>query len=369
MYLHKKIFLISLCIVCIGIIGFFIWRKTTSSKFDAKTLKISQIVKNEGFLTNVLQQIGIKEAMIKLRDESSGGSDFDCHQEAHEIGRIGYKIYREKAFQMCDASCHSGCYHGAMETFLSENGTADLNKSIERICNSFDTHFGRFECLHGVGHGVLAYLDYDLPEAISECEKLDGSFAQSSCFGGMFMENILTGQGLGAGKRDHGTSWVNREDPYFPCNKIKDSPDLQYQCYQMQTSWMLTIFAYDFALVAKACLAVPQDYISVCFKSFGRDAAGQTLRNPEGIVKLCNSVPRTKDYYEQCVIGAVNVIVDFWGPDLKNQATALCRALPEQGKKACYEIVAGRLPDLFQSSEEAREICYNFEEAYRYLCK
>lgn len=325
--------------------------------------------KNEDALQSAIKESGIKKVMSRLVEESGGGSLWDCHQQAHQIGRIGYRVEKEKAFQSCDASCHSGCYHGAMESLLNEKGTIDLASNIDKVCSLFETNFGTFECLHGVGHGVLAYLDYDLPEALKECGKLKDSFGQTSCYGGLFMENILTGQGLGASnKPDHETKWVNQDDPYFPCDKVDPSYAVQYQCYQMQTSWILTLSKYDFDKVVSQCLMAPADMIPVCFKSLGRDIAGHTLRNPREIAELCKKVPENNGYHDRCVEGAVNVIIDFWGPALKAQATELCMALEGPGKKICYTVLGGRLDGIFKNAGDRKKICSGFEAVYQNLC-
>jgi plastocyanin len=344
-----KILRLSLLIFTIFIIisgGLAVYSK--KKNLHSNKTKISDLVRDETLLKKTLQGMTVKKVMTRLVDESEGGSAYDCHQEAHNIGRMGYEIYKEKAFGECNASCHSGCYHGAMEKFLNEQGTEKLAENIDRICKSFPTSFSVFECLHGVGHGVLAYVDYDLPEALKECQKLSDAFGRDSCYGGVFMENILTGQGLGASESDHDTKWVNREDPLYPCNAIDKDASVQHQCYLMQTSWMLTINNYDFDKVAAECLKAPDSLISVCFKSFGRDAAGHTLRNPQKIVEICNKVPKdSQGYHEECATGAVNVIVDFWGPALRNQAHELCRIIEEPGKRVCYTTLASRIKDVF----------------------
>ena len=329
-------------------------------------ISVLALAKDEVKLKPVLANMGITSAMEKLVEESGGGAIVDCHQEAHHIGRVGYGLFKEEAFRACNASCHSGCYHGAMEIFLKEKGTTNLASNIDSVCKLFETTFGNFECLHGVGHGVLAYLDYDVPESLNQCRELSTSFAQSSCYGGVFMENILTGQGLGAGTDVHATSWVNQTDPLYPCNKIDQSFDVQFQCYQMQTSWMLTLFNYDFDKVVKECVKTPKEMVPVCFKSFGRDVAGNTLRNPEKIMAHCAKVPNK--YREQCLVGALNVIVDFWGPSLTNQASALCNLTSGEEKQMCYATLASRLQDLFKTKEERRVVCDTFESKYQNLC-
>jgi hypothetical protein len=328
---------------------------------------VRKILRDENSLKIYLEHEGISKTMDRLIEESGGGSSYDCHQEAHNIGRIGYELVGEEAFSQCNASCHSGCYHGAMENFLAKAGTVNLSRDIERICTKFQTSFGNFECLHGVGHGLLAYLNYDLPETLTKCKELKNSFSQSSCYGGVYMENILTGQGLGASKDNHTTEWVNRNDPYFPCNKIDQSHDIQYQCWQMQTSWMLTLAGYNFDTVSKQCLNAPKEMVPVCFKSLGRDISGHTLRNPEKIISLCKKVPDA--YSNYCLEGALNVIVDFWGPALKDQASQLCRLYQEPLKGSCYDILSARSNGLWKEKDKKLELCDTFESPYDLACR
>ena len=73
-----------------------------------------------------LQVIGPSQVMDKLLKDSGGGSKIDCHQEAHKIGRAAYQIYQAKTFRKGSSDCHSGFYHGAMESFLNEQGTNNL---------------------------------------------------------------------------------------------------------------------------------------------------------------------------------------------------------------------------------------------------
>jgi hypothetical protein len=104
--------------------------------------KIFDIAKDEEKLNFWLKKAGAKLIMQKLLQDAGGGSQIDCHQEAHLAGRAAYAIFGAKAFEDGNASCHSGFYHGAMETFLHEEGTSNLAEKINRLCSIFDTHFG-----------------------------------------------------------------------------------------------------------------------------------------------------------------------------------------------------------------------------------
>src|SRR3989344_478350 len=350
-------------------------KQTKKDEEDFENLPLVEKNSDKILTDNILlkayvKQYGVAEAMASIIKLSNYGSSVDCHQQAHEVGRIGYKLSGSLAFKQCDAACHSGCYHGAMEGFLNQKGTENLAENINQICETFETSFGTFECLHGVGHGVLAYLDYDMPATIEECAKLKDGFSHTSCYGGMFMENILTGLGYGANKESHSTTWLNNTDPYFPCNAVSQEYEVQFQCYQMQTSWMLKITNYDFDKVAQYCLKAPEGYKQVCFKSLGRDAGGQTLRNPDSIVKICSTMPSENDYIDQCYKGAVNVIIDFWGPNLKGQASELCKKIINAThKNNCYSSIAERISGLSNDKNIREMICNTFETAYQKLCK
>ena len=311
---------------------------------DLASVNLIKIANDEQKLNYWLEILGGDRMMNKLLLDSKNGSDIDCHQEAHKIGRLAYKQYRADVFQGNNSSCHSGYYHGAMEAFLAEFGTDNLSEKINQLCSKFKTSFTNFECLHGVGHGVLAFEDYDLPQALKLCQTLNIPFAQDSCFGGVFMENIITSQGKGA-KSGHETKWVS-SDPYFPCNGIDQNSNIQYQCYLMQSSRMLDLKNYSFSEVSKLCLDAPLNMKTTCFQSLGRDAAGNKLRDPEKTLQICDQVDAF--YYSNCVQGALNVIVDFWGEKLKNQAREFCQMVkPGQAQTQCFTTLSGRMKDVF----------------------
>jgi hypothetical protein len=309
-----------------------------------------------------------KDMMLELLLDTDGGTTVDCHTQAHHLGRIAFELNGAEVFAEGDASCHSGFYHGAMETFLQQRGTGNLALDIKDICESFSTSFGVFECLHGVGHGLMAYEDYDLLQALADCRLLSDDFSSRSCYGGVFMENVVAGQGSGS-LIGHETEWVS-DDPHFPCNALeKDDYMVRFECYQMQTSWMLTLFNYDFQKVSEECLLSPFDMVSVCFKSLGRDISGNSLRDPDTIVSRCTSVARDPNLHRECIYGALNVIVDFWGEKLESQATEVCKLLVEYEKKlSCYELLASRLDNIFNDPVDYQRICSSFEPGFQNFC-
>ena len=302
---------------------------------------------NREGLRELIAIVGPEKVTTDLLAESEGGGSLiDCHQEAHQVGRVAYEVLGARVFGEGSALCHSGFYHGAMEAFLSEHGTANIADDIENVCSQFKTNFSLFECLHGTGHGVMAYENYDMPEALKLCGKLKTQWDQQSCYGGVFMENIVAAQGLGA-IPGHDTEWVNK-DLQYPCNALSKGYATQYECYQMQTSWMLTLTNWNFDKVIGACYQAPRNMIPVCFRSLGRDIAGHTMRNPDDIVALCKMVPSGENRLS-CIIGALNVIVDHWGPTLKDQGDTFCATTTADTRKECYATLEGRKHEIFDT--------------------
>ena len=49
----------------------------------------------------------------------------------------------------------------------------------------------RFQCLHGLGHGLTANAEHDIFRALRLCDALEGDWDRGSCYSGVFMENII----------------------------------------------------------------------------------------------------------------------------------------------------------------------------------
>lgn len=308
------------------------------------------------------------EAVLhRLVNETGGGRATSCHQAAHDVGHAAYDLYGADVFQKGDSSCHSGFYHGAMEKLIVDTGVDDFAPRMHEICNQYRSRFKRFECLHGIGHGVMAYTGYDLPAALEMCRGLQTWFAKKSCYGGVFMENVIAAMGEGA-IPGHDTPWISA-DPHYPCNALPNQTDVQESCYLMQTSRMHQIFGGDHFQVAAACRNATPVARDECFQSFGRDAGGRTFRDPVQIRNLCHLTPDT--YFDECIEGGVNVIIDFWGGNLQGQPHAVCKEITAKRYKAhCYTVIGSRLPSLYPGNESRRQqICGYSEDRYESVCR
>ena len=139
-------------------------------------------------------------------------------------------------------------------------------------------------------------------------------------------------------------------------------------CYDIQTSRMLQL-SESFDTVARECLRAREDVRMACFRSYGRDVVGHTLRDPAAVATLCAKVSRDGDYYAWCVRGAVDATVNFWGERLGDQASQVCRHVEAATKRLCYEDIAGWLDWIFVDTARRRQVCETFEAPYRDACK
>jgi plastocyanin len=213
--------------------------KPTTSSFDKNIPNDDEsIFSDEKRLASYMHKYGPKETIAALHAlEGKFGS---CHQSAHRAGHIGYEQLGEKALIEYSPECQSGYYHGVMEAYFKDHGTNNLAESLTNLCPKNLNNFFEHQCIHGIGHGLLAWTNYELPEALTACDQLPRR--QDSCWTGAFMENlsaqIATGnKNSSAPAADiHLTKYLKNDDPLYPC----DGVDSKYQnsCYFLQTSRM-----------------------------------------------------------------------------------------------------------------------------------
>lgn len=296
-------------------------------------------------------------ATIKYLSELQGQLG-DCHRPAHLAGRFAYEILQDNAFQTGSSECHSGYYHGAAEAYFRDHGTANLAEDLALICGSELNPFMSHQCFHGVGHGLTAFADYEIVEALANCDLLPQGL--ESCYTGVFMENIVGGLSPTGGPS---TDYLS-DDPQFPCNAIDEK--YKPSCYFYQTSRMVQLFNYDFGLVAAECGKIDPSYQQNCFESMGRDVGGVHFADNPGAILDCEGAP-TGDPRIWCLSGAVQNT--FWDPTGQDQALDFCSLLQVEAEKAgCYKTIFNRAPLVLASEADLQAFCGKAEPGYQEAC-
>jgi hypothetical protein len=266
---------------------------------------------------------------IKKEYETNPYITSNCHQLGHVIGRTAALKYKSLAetYKHGNEFCWSGYYHGAIESVAQKIGKDKIVAQLNDVCSDFlkkdQYSFDHYNCVHGMGHGLMALEDGELFTALKKCNGYEGSWQQESCFGGVFMENVMNE--INPGKV---SKYLNDEQPLYPCTAVEDT--FKRQCYLMQTSHALKVVSYDYNKVFELCATVESPYDDICYQSLGRDVSGGSNSNQQRTIELCNSGP-TYEGRENCFIGAVKDFISYFHSD--TQGLAMCEAIPDAGIK------------------------------------
>ena len=327
-------------------------------------------------LERIIQTQGTEQALGALQQLASVDPDVRhySHPYTHHIGKFSFAHYKDAAtaFSHCKDTFWSGCYHGVLEGYVSQFPNL-APKDIATVCSGVKDAqrpiFMKFQCVHGLGHGLTLHFQHDLFKALTFCDALPTMWDRESCYGGAFMENVIAFQTQAhAGHDEHAehappAKLLDAGDPHYPCNAVEKR--YQRSCYMMQTSAMLTFNGYDFAKTFQECEQAPADLIETCVRSLGRDVSGYTLTNAERVRTLCLLGPPNR--IGQCFRGAVK---DFGFTHASPQRSiALCRIVDGPYKADCYAAVQEFLVD-FHADQTKRDLeCRTADEAYQSICR
>lgn len=299
---------------------------------------------------NIAYREGPKAALALVDDVYGDGGSSACHRVVHAIGAASLARYRgsvARTFAEGSSTCWSGYYHGVLERSLVnvESRTPIALGAVARtLCTDPSTRVSpwiAYQCLHGLGHGLMIATGLSLPLSLDVCKRLATRWDRDACKGGVFMENLSPSFGVRS-------RWLRDDDPVYPCNEV--APEDKYRCYQMVTSRILPAVGDDWERTAEVCADVEVDFVSTCFQSFGRDASSRSDRDPTETLRIC-AIARPYGGEGDCVSAAAYDVTANYASGAR--ATALCRAVPANVRTRCYDGIGGVM-GRFRTTEEAR---------------
>ena len=316
------------------------------------------------FMQRKIEVNATKELMAELASvmEKSEEMELSCHEVAHSIGRVSMLQPGKSladVFSECTQTCHSGCYHGAMQAFFLKEtmpdadvyelrdehvSLSDLQRVVNRTCAELENRGAKwFQCLHGMGHAIQFSLENNLTMALGVCDMLATDFERNSCYGGAIMENLVS--------EDRETRQIKHGDPQYPCSGLEEK--YKYQCYMMQPSVMMEIFDYDASKVVESCKDAGA-YVGTCYLGLGRDLSDDFRVDKGTAYDIIGEIPET--YRMDYVSGLVYALADnTWDG---RYAFPFCSGLDEELKGGCYSTAINYLnTGLFVSMEEIESSC------------
>jgi len=306
---------------------------------------------------NVSYHEGPAKALGELRRKMATDSAIEstCHPIAHTIGAGALLRFHGnvgKAFGEGEPTCGSGYYHGLLQWKLA-GVTPDKVASVARnVCseptiraNAYDY----YQCVHGLGHGLMLYTRYALPKALDLCHQLATSYDSVSCTGGVFMENQQSSFGIRS-------RYLKKDDLLYPCDVVKVEDKLY--CYLLVTSYILPQVGYDWKKAADWCRKSDANFVQYCFQSYGRDASGTAREDPDGIIQNCSNAGSGE---RECIFGAVRDILNNNPSDVRSKR--LCQKVKSEFRSYCTYGIGSIVGTYYSTSAQQHDACVKFSPA------
>jgi hypothetical protein len=325
---------------------------------------------NGGSVFRTLERSGLSAALDTLERLVARDSSVlrDAHQLAHALGRQAFTETGNDpgVIGQCRPDFASGCYHGVVEAYLHVRGSIDM-AYLERMCRDAAkaSPGTAYECMHGLGHGVLGAVNLDVPAALSYCDSLSTPMFRSSCHEGVFMETINSSVGGHAGHR-HGSAsaspTVERSDPYAPCDRVADR--YADSCWLFQGFLILRSVGFDPAPAFRACDAAPSGMTKRCYQSIGHQLTGLFQRDDDWVARQC--ARGRPELAPECAAGAAWALAGMDWSGMR--AAKFCASAPETWKPDCYSSAA-RLAAQLATRPELTQLCSTMEPTYAPACR
>ena len=289
----------------------------------------------------------------------------DCHTIMHAVGSATLARYdgdAARAMARGSMLCGSGFYHGiVMFALRATSSRPQLVARVRSMCSDpavLKTTFLRYQCVHGLGHGLMIFSVDNLPWALGMCDKLADHWSQQSCSGGVFMQNF----NLPSRMSPFRSTYVSTKDPLYPCDWSGVQTRYKYYCYLQVTEHVLYTTGYDWKRTAATCAKAQSPWSNICFQSFGRDVAGDSRYRPAAAYKRCRLTGR---YLADCVYGAAR---DFVNNDVNGRrASQFCELVPFLLRGYCYYAI-GTILATFESRAQMDRTCHSLTPEFSRQC-
>jgi hypothetical protein len=198
----------------------------------------------------------------------------------------------------------------------------------------------------------MFFSSYDLDRALEACDALAGDWNRNSCYGGVFMENVVNA----TNERKN----FSPTDYHYPCNRV--AAKYRHECYVMQSSRMVEM-GLSLPRLFDECDKAGE-YRNACVLSVGRDLSNEArVGESQTAARKCELAQ--DDDRVACVRGVVYALIDnTWNG---RYAMPFCAALDQPSdQERCFNDSIVYLRTVFEkSSEEIQSDCARYAENSR----
>lgn len=314
--------------------------KTKQTKQSPPTTSIaSQELSQKEYLSvrdeliQILSDQNPRIALTTLREKITSNEKIarSCHDLVHELGHKAYEKYGDfgQAMQYQDEICNSGYLHGIIESHFSQSN--DIFATIRTVCQQYNPEsFIGWECLHGVGHGLMYFTENDLPKSLSLCSSFTDTFSPKACINGVFMENFNVDQKL------HVSKYLKENEPLYPCAKQK--LDYKADCYLYAPTYFLSLHKNQYLDALSLCKTAEKKFQLICVSGVGSQAIKENINNAKFVETVC--MHGSREETNACVTGMIGLYINHFGR--LTEAKLLCGKLEKTNQTTCQEVIASQ---------------------------
>lgn len=402
-YLRLAVFFI---LIDLFLLGFFLYLKIPNSSSpafliaNAKTYPEIQKLqgKNLSFkdLANFFTDLANKKGAVyayQVLKLAPIPPNIDMHLLGHLVGDILYKQKGVDGIKYCTDDFRNACSHSIVVALFLKNGTKALSQ-IADACKKAPGGKGAYAmCYHGLGHGVLAYVDYDLEKAVSLCQKIETNTSRSreyvECIGGAIME-MMSGVNNHQAWEKQVPKYFSTSDPLMPCSASFIPFEAKPICYIYLTPHLFQEAGANlqnpqpqyFTKAFSFCSAIPSsEEINrrSCAEGFGKEfvvlAKDRDIRNIgamknselQRVYSWCN-LATNKDFIAACIRSAVNSL--YWGGENKPAAAInFCKLVNGDLQSVCFNNLITAVGYYINDPNYLKGFCGSLPENIKTSCK
>lgn len=393
---HFRRIMLSVCGVVVALILLEILLASGPAYPELKELASSEqsFPQLTHFFQNLAQKRGAVYAFAALK-AAELSPNTDLHLLGHVVGDELFKKEGASGITKCTEDFRNACSHSIVVGLFLREGELALPK-IAEVCRKAPGGIGAYTmCFHGLGHGVLAALDYDLPRTISECQKTSTAQYEfregSECVGGTIMEMISGGAHNKELWQKKSQVYFKASDPLYPCDADFVPPSSRVMCYMYLTPHLIRSVegdlgspqAEDFVKAFSLCEQIPINerlWREACFGGFGkeflvlathrdiRDIENMTNEQLHQVIVWCQLATDT-DGIRACIRSAVGSL--FWGGENdEGGALRFCGLIPDNANQSvCYDYLIGAVGYYVPDTGRRREFCKKIASMWQAQCR
>jgi hypothetical protein len=321
----------------------------------------------------------------------------DLHLLGHVVGDELYKQKGVEGMQVCTQDFRNACSHTIVVGLFADFGEEALPK-ITEACRKAPGGTGAYAmCFHGLGHGVLSAVAYELPKAVEICQRIGGTLKSrnetNECVGGAIMEL------MGGGDHDRElwakvrAKYVSQKEPLKPCSTPSVPDEVKGICYIYLTPHLFQSAGADLANPGpehfkKAfvfCGAIPASETrnrDACYGGFGkefavlaqdRDIRQSSIENisDDKLKRMYDwcLLADNKEGSAACIVHAMNSL--YWGGE-NNRGVAIrfCKTMSEEYYQgSCVTSLISAVGHFKQDLAYRKEFCQEIPLDYVEGCE